>query len=62
MARSVKIGTTVFPGEIKPPKDGDIEIVWPTRDKVEIYLRVTPYNAPKEIEANVALDLSNVAL
>ncbi|WP_299940127.1 DUF2586 domain-containing protein [uncultured Microbulbifer sp.] len=59
MARSVRIGATEFPGEIKAPKDGDIEIVWPTRDKVEVYLRVTPYNSPKEIEANIALDLTN---
>ncbi|WP_299945924.1 DUF2586 domain-containing protein [uncultured Microbulbifer sp.] len=59
MARSTRIGTSEFPGEIKAPKDGDIEIVWPTRDKVEVYLRVTPYNSPKEIEANIALDLTN---
>ncbi|WHI45033.1 DUF2586 domain-containing protein [Microbulbifer sp. VAAF005] len=60
MARSVQFGADVFPGEIKQPKDGDIEIIWPTRDKVEIYLKVTPYNAPKSITANIALDLTNL--
>ncbi|WP_226648141.1 DUF2586 domain-containing protein [Microbulbifer variabilis] len=59
MARSIRLGTDEFPGEIKAPKDGDIEIVWPTRDKVEVYLKVTPYNSPKSITANIALDLSN---
>lgn len=59
MAKGVTFAGTFFPGEIKPPRDGDVEIVWPTKNTVEIYLRATPYNAPKQIEANIALDLSN---
>lgn len=58
MAKGVTINGTFFPGEIKPPKDGDVEIVWATNNQVQIYLRATPYNSPKEIEANIALDLT----
>ncbi|NIB44778.1 DUF2586 family protein [Pseudomaricurvus alkylphenolicus] len=46
------------PGEIKPPKDGDVTIVWPTTTRVEVYFKLTPYNSPKEIVGNIALDLS----
>ncbi|MFC6633538.1 DUF2586 domain-containing protein [Microbulbifer taiwanensis] len=59
MAKGATIAGTFFPGEIKPPKDGDVEIVWQTNSKVDIYLRATPYNSPKELTANIALDLSS---
>ncbi|BBM04173.1 DUF2586 domain-containing protein [Microbulbifer sp. GL-2] len=59
MSRGIQIGSTVFPGEIKAPKDGDIEISWPTRNKVWVFFKVTPYNSPKEIVVNIALDLTN---
>lgn len=59
MAKGTTIAGSFFPGEIKPPKDGDVEIVWQSNSKVEIYLRVTPYNSPKELTANIALDLSS---
>lgn len=61
MAKGVTVNGTFFPGEIEKPRDGDVEILWPTRNKVEIYLTVRPYNAAKEITANIALDLSNPA-
>jgi hypothetical protein len=61
MSRSVQIMGVTFPGEVKPPKDGDIVISWPTRTKVEIYMVVRPYNCPKSITCNVMLDLTNYA-
>lgn len=61
MSRSVQILGITFPGEVKPPQDGDIVISWPTRTKVEIYMVVRPYNCPKAITCNVMLDLTNYA-
>jgi len=61
MSRSVQIMGITFPGEVKPPQDGDIVISWPMRTKVEIYMVVRPYNCPKSITCNVMLDLTNYA-
>jgi len=47
-----------FPGDIKQPKDDAVTIVWPTPTRVEVYLKVQPYNAPKQIDANIILDLN----
>jgi hypothetical protein len=59
MSKSTTILGTLFPGEIQPPVEGDIQIVWPTNKSVVIYLVVRPYNSPKEITVNILLDLSN---
>jgi len=59
MSKSTTILGTVFPGEISVPKSEDIAIVWPTNKSVVIYMVVRPYNSPKEITVNIALDLSN---
>ncbi len=59
MARSRKILGLVFPGEIEPPKDGDIAIVWMSKYSVEIWLTARPYNSPKDITCNILLDLTN---
>lgn len=59
MAKSVAFAGQVFPGEIEPPKDGDIVLVWQSKTKVEAYLKLKPYNCPKDLTANIALDLSN---
>lgn len=61
MSKSVTIMGTTFPGEIKPPKDADITIKWPTKYAVEIYMVVRPYNCPKSITCNIMLDLTNYA-
>ncbi len=61
MSRSSKILGLVFPGEIEPPKDGDIVITWPGKYSVEIWLTVRPYNSPKSITCNILLDLTNYA-
>lgn len=60
MSKSTVILGTQFPGEIQPPRDGDITIVWTTNKAVTIYMVVRPYNSPKEITVNILLDLSSV--
>lgn len=59
MAKSVTFADQVFPGEIEAPKDGDIVLVWLSKTKVEIYIKIRPLNCPKDLTANIALDLSN---
>lgn len=59
MSKSATILGTPFPGDIQPPIEGDITIVWPTNKSVVIYLVVRPYNSPKEITVNILLDLTN---
>lgn len=59
MSKSATILGTPFPGEIKPPVEGDILIEWTTNKNVVLYLVVRPYNSPKEITVNILLDLSN---
>lgn len=59
MSRSVTFAGYTFPGEIEPPSKDAVEIVWKTKTKVEIYLKLRPYNCPKQITANLILDLSN---
>jgi hypothetical protein len=59
LSHSVNILGQTFPGEVKPPQDGDISITWPTRTAVELYMVVRPYNCPKSITCNILLDLTN---
>lgn len=59
MSRSRKIMGLVFPGEIEPPKDGDIKLVWTSKYSVEVWMVVRPYNSPKSITCNILLDLTN---
>ncbi|WP_325436292.1 DUF2586 domain-containing protein [Pseudomonas nitroreducens] len=59
MAKSVQFAGEQFPGDIEPPKDDDITLVWTSKTKVEAYLKVRPYNCPKDLTANIALDLSS---
>lgn len=58
MAKAVKFAGEVFPGEIQSPKDGDLVIAWKSRTQVEVFLKIRPHNCPKDITANIALDLS----
>lgn len=50
-----------FPGEIHPPGDDAIKIVWITKYEVEIWITARPYNCPKKITCNLLLDLTNYA-
>ncbi|WP_411565609.1 DUF2586 domain-containing protein [Pseudomonas orientalis] len=59
MAKSVKFAGEVFPGEIESPKDGDIVLVWKSKTAVEAFIKLKPHNCPKDLTANIALDLSN---
>jgi hypothetical protein len=61
MSKSTTILGIQFPGEIEPPKDGDIVISWPSKTSVSIYMVVRPYNCPKTITCNILLDLTNYA-
>ncbi|WHP82430.1 DUF2586 domain-containing protein [Edwardsiella anguillarum] len=56
MAKSVQIGGVTFPGEIRPPKDGDVKITWPEASKAAINFIIRPYNCPKEITTGIMLD------
>lgn len=57
-ARSLKINGTVFPGLCMSPRDGDVQITWPEKDKVQIAIVVRPYNCPKDITISIMLDES----
>ncbi|NWD54270.1 DUF2586 family protein [Pseudomonas veronii] len=59
MAKSVVFAGQTFPGEIESPKDGAIVLVWKSKTAVEAYIKLKPYNCPKDLTANIALDLSN---
>lgn len=59
MSHSTVFAGEHFPGEIRPPADDSITIVWPSLNAVEVYIKVRPYNSPKDITANLILDLSN---
>lgn len=56
MSRSTQINGVEFPGEVQPPKDGDVAITWLTDTRVSISIVVRPYASPKEITVNIALD------
>ena len=58
MSRSANFAGLLFPGDIQPPKDGDITLLWKNRTTIEAYLKIRPYNCPKDLTANIALDLS----
>ncbi|MBH3016002.1 DUF2586 domain-containing protein [Serratia ureilytica] len=58
MSRSTQINGVTFPGEVKPPKAGDVEISWADAETVHIYLVVRPYESPKSITVSIMLDTS----
>lgn len=58
MSRSTVFQGIPFPAELKPPQDGDIVVTWITRTQVEVFMKARPFEIPKEITANIVLDLS----
>ncbi len=56
MSKSVQINNVTFPGEVKPPRDGDVVIQWKNNKSVAVYLTVRPYECPKEITVGILLD------
>lgn len=59
MAKGFVFSGVTFPGDIKPPADDSIEIVWLSHTEVDIYIKVQPYESPKKLTAHIALDLSS---
>ncbi|NRB24042.1 DUF2586 domain-containing protein [Shewanella sp.] len=58
MSKTTTVNGVPFPGDIMPPREGDISIVWMSKTKVTITMVVRPYNSPKSITVNIMLDLS----
>ncbi len=58
MSISSQINGVEFPGEVKPPRAGDVTIVWQNSVKVNIFMIVRPYESPKEIGVSIELDTS----
>jgi hypothetical protein len=59
MSKSTVVAGEQFPGEIRAPADDSITIVWPSQNAVEVYIKVRPWNSPKDITANLILDLTS---
>ncbi|MEQ1636704.1 MAG: DUF2586 domain-containing protein [Methylococcales bacterium] len=58
MSRSFAFMGIPFPAELKQPMDGDVQIHWVTHTRVEVYLIARMFEIPKDITANIVLDLS----
>ncbi|ADX32371.1 DUF2586 family protein [Cronobacter sakazakii] len=58
MSKAAEINGVTFPGEVKPPQDGDVSIVWKTKKQVEIYIVVRTYEVPLQISISLVLDQS----
>ncbi|MEH3539067.1 DUF2586 family protein, partial [Enterobacter roggenkampii] len=56
MSKAVEINGVTFPGEVKPPQDGDVKIVWKTNKRVEIYIVVRIFEVPLQISISLLLD------
>ncbi|HGN2540512.1 TPA: DUF2586 family protein, partial [Proteus mirabilis] len=55
---STQINGVSFPGEAKPPKEGDVVITWKNKNNVEVYITVRTYECPKGITIGILLDTS----
>ena len=58
MSKSYTFNGIPFPSELKAPVDGDVAINWVTHTRVEVYMLARMFEIPKEITANIVLDLS----
>lgn len=58
MSKSIEFAGNVFPGEIKAPSDDAIAFLWHTKTRVEFWVKVCPYECPKDITANIIIDLT----
>ncbi|MDZ7322954.1 DUF2586 domain-containing protein [Kosakonia sacchari] len=56
MSRTTQLGGITFPGEVEPPREGDVTITWLTKTHVVIGIVATPYGCPKQITVNIGLD------
>lgn len=58
MSKTSKMNGVTLPGDVKPPKSGDIVITWPNNTAVNIRMQVTPYNSPKSIAVGIGLNMN----
>lgn len=58
MSVASQINGITFPGEVKPPQDGDVTITWLSATKVAVYIVIRPYECPKGITVSLMLDTS----
>jgi hypothetical protein len=58
MSTAANINGVSFPGEVKPPQDGDVTIVWQNKKAVSIYMVVRTYEVPLQISISLLLDSS----
>ncbi|MGO0180019.1 DUF2586 domain-containing protein, partial [Citrobacter freundii] len=58
MSTAASINGVSFPGEVKPPQDGDVTIVWKNKKTVDIYLVVRTWEVPLQITISLLLDAS----
>ncbi|HDO8388020.1 TPA: DUF2586 family protein, partial [Salmonella enterica subsp. enterica serovar Concord] len=58
MSTAASINGVSFPGEVKPPQDGDVTIVWKNKKAVDIYIVVRTYEVPLQITISLLLDAS----
>lgn len=56
MSKSTTIGATTFPGDVKPPHDGDVTITWLSPKRVQVYAKARPYGMPIDINIGLMLD------
>lgn len=56
MSKAAEINGVLFPGEVKPPQDGDVKIVWKSKKHVEVYIVVRLYEVPLQISISLLLD------
>lgn len=57
MSRGFQIGSVTIPGDIKVPANDAITIVWVSHTRVDIFIKITPYESPKDLRSHVSLDL-----
>lgn len=56
LSRNSQINGITFPGETKPPKEGDVVITWSNSETVSVYVVVRPYGSAKSITVGIMLD------
>lgn len=59
MSKSTEFNGIPFPAEIRKPTSESIKLNWISRTKVEVFYSVRPFECPKDITANIVLDLAD---
>jgi hypothetical protein len=61
MSQKTNLGGQEIPGDIRPPNDESVELVWTSTTAISVYVTVQPFNAPKQITASVGIDFPTSA-